>query len=348
MGIGVPLAPTTGSHQTSHGLRRSPKALHRYLHERDRLCPRPAQTSLFISTVGTRLAGRQVRAVFAGLVERAGLEPRFGSGRATIHDLRHSSTVATLLDWYRNGSDVAASAHTIASYRDTMRLFLGFAHDHTGKMPLQLDFADLDATLIAAFLTHLERDRHNSVATRNARLSAIRSLFAYAALRHPEHAELIRRVLAMPAKRCDQTIVCYLTPSEIDAVDRSVPTPLPGSRPNTQQQQAHQSPTSTSRPTYYVLRHTAAMNLLQGGVDVSVIALWLGHENIQTTQIYLHADLALKERSLDRTAPANAIPGRYRPSDPLAFSRRVVGWSIGSTQTSTLVTNALGMAIQNR
>ncbi len=59
------------------------------------------------------------------------------------------------------------------------------------------------------------------------------------------------------------------------------------------------------------------MNLLQSGVDVSVIALWLGHENIQTTQIYLHADLALKERALARTAPANTIPGRYRPSDLL-------------------------------
>ena len=75
-----------------------------------------------------------------------------------------------------------ASAHTIASYRDTMRLLLSYAHDHTGKAPSQLDFADLDATLIAAFLTHLERDRHNSLAPRNARLSAIRSLFGYAAL----------------------------------------------------------------------------------------------------------------------------------------------------------------------
>lgn len=92
------------------------EALARYLRERDRLCPRPAQPSLFVSTVGTRLAGRRVRAVFAGLVKQAGLEPRFGSGRATIHDLRHSFAVATLLDWYRDGSDIAAKTPLLSAY----------------------------------------------------------------------------------------------------------------------------------------------------------------------------------------------------------------------------------------
>ena len=111
-----------------------------------------------------------------------------------------------------------ASPHTITAYRDTFRLLLGFARDHTGKAPSRLDFADLDAVFVAAFLTHLECDRGNSVATRNARLAAIHSLFRYAALRHPEHAELIQRVLAMPAKRYEQTIVCFLAPHEIDAV----------------------------------------------------------------------------------------------------------------------------------
>ena len=67
------------------------------------------------------------------------------------------------------------------------------------------------------------------------------------------------------------------------------------------------------------------MRLLHAGVDITVIALWLGHESTQTTQIYLHADLALKERALARTAPPNTTPGRYRPPDQLlAFLRIAV------------------------
>ena len=67
----------------------------------------------------------------------------------------------------------------------------------------------------------------------------------------------------------------------------------------------------------HVLRHTAAVNLLQAGVDRSVIALILGHESVETTQMYLDADLATKERALARTAPVGAKPGRFRPSDTL-------------------------------
>jgi integrase/recombinase XerD len=83
-----------------------------------------------------------------------------------------------------------ASPHTVASYRDTFRLLLGFAQRRTGATPSKLAIEDLDAVLIGAFLDHLERDRHNSVRTRNNRLAAVHSLFAYAALRHPEHAAL--------------------------------------------------------------------------------------------------------------------------------------------------------------
>jgi integrase/recombinase XerD len=66
-----------------------------------------------------------------------------------------------------------------------------------------------------------------------------------------------------------------------------------------------------------VLRHTAAMELLQSGVDRSVIALWLGHESMETTQIYLHADLELKEQALAKTSPFGIKMRRYRPDDKL-------------------------------
>ena len=71
------------------------------------------------------------------------------------------------------------------------------------------------------------------------------------------------------------------------------------------------------RVTVHVLRHTMALDLLQAGVDRSVIALWLGHESIETTQIYLEATLAMKEQALARTAPLNGTPSRYRPGDQL-------------------------------
>ena len=67
--------------------------------------------------------------------------------------------------------------------------------------------------------------------------------------------------------------------------------------------------------TPHVLRHSAAMSLLRAGVDTSVIALWLGHQNMATVQVYIHADLALKERAIARTAPQDVPPGRYQPSD---------------------------------
>ena len=75
-----------------------------------------------------------------------------------------------------------ASPRTVAAYRDTFRLLLGFAQQQTGKPPSELDFTDLDAPLIGAFLEHLEHERHNSARTRNARLAAIHSLYRYAAL----------------------------------------------------------------------------------------------------------------------------------------------------------------------
>jgi integrase/recombinase XerD len=301
-----------------------------------------------------------------------------------------------------------ASAHTIAAYRDTVRLLLAFAAQHTGKPPSDLDVDDLQAPLIGAFLDHLEHERGNTIRTRNTRLAAIRSLFRYAALRHPEHAATIQRVLAIPAKRHDQALVTFLTDHELqallDAPDQSTwigrrdhalmllaaQTGLRASEltgltcgdlrlgvgahvsclgkgrkqritPLTKQtvavlrtwlaERAGQRdqplfPTRTGRAlsrdaierriaihaeaaaaacptlqtkkvTAHVLRHTAAMRLLHAGVDTSVIALWLGHEQIETTQIYLHADMTLKEQALSRTTPPNVAPGRYLPPDTL-------------------------------
>lgn len=94
-----------------------------------------------------------------------------------------------------------ASPNTVAAYRDTMRLLLGFVAERVGKQPSQLEAEDIDAPLVGAFLNHLERERGNGARTRNARLAAIRLLFRFAALRHPEHAATIERVLAIPPKR---------------------------------------------------------------------------------------------------------------------------------------------------
>jgi integrase/recombinase XerD len=93
-----------------------------------------------------------------------------------------------------------ASPHTIASYRDSLRLLLAFVEQHTGIPPSRLDLGDLDAHVIGAFLDYLERERGVAVRTRNLRLAAIRSLFRFAALRHPEHAAVIQRVLAIPLR----------------------------------------------------------------------------------------------------------------------------------------------------
>ena len=304
-----------------------------------------------------------------------------------------------------------ASAHTIAAYRDTMKLLLGFAARSAHKQPADLELADLDAVMIGAFLTHLEADRGNAVTTRNARLAAIHALFRYAALNAPEHAALIERVLAIPAKRCDRAIIGYLThqqaASVLSAPDRSTwlgrrdhallllaiqtglrvselialrvqdvhlgtgphvrchgkgrkdrITPLTkttvavlrvwlaehGSQPDqslftTGGGQAlsrdavqglvakHAATAAKTCPflagqkvTPHTLRHTCAMALLQAGVDVTVIALWLGHEQVDTTLIYLKADLTLKQAALDRVTPLDTPHGRYHPPDAvLAF-----------------------------
>lgn len=111
-----------------------------------------------------------------------------------------------------------ASPNTIAAYRDAFRLLLVFVHKATGIQPAKLQLETLDASLIGAFLDHLEHERGVAISTRNVRLAAVHSLFRFAAMRHPEHSALIQRVLAIPAKRTDRELVSYLTRPEIDAL----------------------------------------------------------------------------------------------------------------------------------
>ena len=114
-----------------------------------------------------------------------------------------------------------SSPRTIAAYRDALRLLLRFASEQTGKQPCRLEFADLDASLIGAFLNHLEHQRGNSITTRNARLAAIHSLYRYSALRHPEDMATIARVIEIPAKRHKRTTISYLDQKEIKALLRA-------------------------------------------------------------------------------------------------------------------------------
>ncbi len=131
-----------------------------------------------------------------------------------------TAIAATLQAWFVNRliDEQQLSPHTISAYRDAIRLLVRYAADRHNKPPSQLDFDDLDATVIAEFLTSLETSRRSAVSTRNARLAAIRSFFTYAAFGHPEHAATIARVLAIPSKRAPAPLVTFLTPPEIEAL----------------------------------------------------------------------------------------------------------------------------------
>jgi site-specific recombinase XerD len=111
-----------------------------------------------------------------------------------------------------------ASRHTISAYRDMFRLLLGYIHDCTGTKPNDLNFLDVNAQVVANFLTMLENERGNSARTRNARLAAIYSFFYYAALRHPEHADVIARVLAIARKNTQSMLMTYLNEDEVEAL----------------------------------------------------------------------------------------------------------------------------------
>lgn len=299
------------------------------------------------------------------------------------------------------------SPHTISSYRDTFRQFLKFVQQRLHKPPSRLNFEEIDAPLIAAFLDGLEK--HGlSVRSRNLRLTALHSFFRYAAFEAPDHSAQIQRVLAIPSKRFTRTLVQFLTRAEVDALlaapDQSNwfgrrdhafllvavqaglrvsemtgltradvvlgtgahlrvigkgrkerCTPLSrstrvvvkawlrepqrsngnvlfpsaiGKRLTIHGVQyllnKHRLTASKVCPslkhkhvTVHRLRHTMAMDLLQEGVDRSVIALWLGHESVETTQMYLEATLAMKEQALAKTKSHKGRAARYHPGDQL-------------------------------
>ena len=111
-----------------------------------------------------------------------------------------------------------ASPHTISSYRDTFRQLLKFAERTLHKPPSRLNFEEVDAPLIVAFLDDLENQQGISVRSRNLRLTAIHSFFRYTAFEAPEHSVQIQRVLAIPSKRCTRTLVNFLSRPEVDAL----------------------------------------------------------------------------------------------------------------------------------
>ena len=130
-------------------------------------------------------------------------------------------TLPALLESYftqRLMAQRQASPHTIASYRDTFRLLLNFAHEQCGKSPSSLNLTDLDAPLISAFLDTLEQQRGSATSSRNVRLTAIRSFFRYAAYEEPSQSAHIQRVLAIQNKRRARPMINFLMREEIEAL----------------------------------------------------------------------------------------------------------------------------------
>ena len=131
------------------------------------------------------------------------------------------SNLASLLERFfvkRLISERRVSPHTIASYRDTFRLLLQFATAKLKKEPSALVLEDLDAQFIGAFLNDLEHKRNNSARSRNLRLTAIRSFFRYASFEEPTRSDVIQHVLSIPSKKHDQTLIGFLTKTEIEAL----------------------------------------------------------------------------------------------------------------------------------
>src|SRR5258708_8285543 len=130
------------------------------------------------------------------------------------------------------GAQGDVSQTTIYAYRDACKLSLRLAARHRGRQLLRLQFADLGADTVLAFLTYLESARNNSAATRNCRLVAIHRLFAYAADQDPPHAQLCRRVLDIPLQKTTSNSTTYLNQDEVkNLLDAVCPPSAPAARP---------------------------------------------------------------------------------------------------------------------
>ena len=112
----------------------------------------------------------------------------------------------------------ALSPRTVACYRDAMTLFLGYATEHLGKSPMAVQLIDITPELVLKFLAHLERERHNSVRSRNLRLTALRSFLKFAGRRDVTALHTVERVMAVPMKRFERPLLGHLTRPEMIAV----------------------------------------------------------------------------------------------------------------------------------
>jgi integrase/recombinase XerD len=304
------------------------------------------------------------------------------------------------------------SPHTVCSYRDAFTLLLRFLAKRGRRSVVALDFNDLSPDHIIAFLHHLEGERGNGAATRNARLAAIHAFARFVATNHPEQLELCQRILAVPFKRARPRIVEYLEAAEVaallDATDRTTrdgrrdhallltlfntgarvqeildlqPANLQLVRPfqvrlrgkgrkerfcplwprtvkilRAMLAEHGVDPASTAplfrnhrgepltrfgvryllrkyagaasstsstlaakRVHPHVLRHTAAVHLLQAGVDMVTISHWLGHASIETTNRYAAVDLEMKRAAIAKARPVGAV------------NRTVAAWRTDST-----------------
>jgi site-specific recombinase XerD len=302
----------------------------------------------------------------------------------------------------------ALSPRTVNSYRDTFRLMLRYWQEKTRKPVELLSLGHFDASTVLGFLNHLEKDRKNTVRSRNARLAAIRTFMRYASLRNPVSLPETHQVLAIPMKRFDRPPLTFLSRQEIDAIlsapdvstwsgrrdrvmlatlyntgarvsevislhvrdvsvdghafvqlygkgrkQRAVPlwkstasqirawlrannlapdSPLfpnrggaPMSRTGVENRLARAVRHATApcpslkklRISPHSIRHTTALHLLKSGVDLTVVAMWLGHESVATTHQYVDADLKMKEAALRKLQPVTNKRLRYRPRDRL-------------------------------